>query len=161
MRQPTQQRECVQFLRLFEQKYSVMIEPHVKLWRRTMRARTIGLLLVVPFLVSCQAFVENPEAMKESKIATAIENCVKIHEAGKASLEQVEQIQDTFDFIINDSDLEKKHKEDLKGYYRKLDMKNCDMVEVHLRFGIRDAIRSLESEQEPVQEESDYVALEQ
>ena len=126
-----------------------------------MNNKTIGLLLVVPFLVSCQAFVEKPESLKERKISAAVETCVKMHEVGKASLAQVEQIQGTFDYIINESDLEKERKEDLKGYYRKLDMKNCDMLEVHLRFGIRDAIRSLESGQEPVPEDGDYVALEQ
>ncbi len=138
-----------------------MIESHLKLWGRTLSSKTIGLLLVVPFLVSCQTFVETPEAMKERKIANAIETCEKIHEAGKASLEQVEQIKDTFDYLINESDLEKKHKEDLKGYYRKLDMKNCDMVEVLLRYGITEAIKSLKSEKEPMQEKSDYIALEQ
>lgn len=161
MRRPTQQKKCVQFMRLFDQKYSVMIESHLKLWRRTLSTKTIGLLLVVPLLVSCQAFVEDPEAMKERKIATAVETCEKIHEAGKASLAEVEQIQGTFDFLINESDLEDKQKKDLKAYYRKLDMKNCDMVEVLLRYGITEAIRSLKSDQEPMQEESDYVALEQ
>ena len=138
-----------------------MIESHLKLWGRTLSTKTIGLLLVVPFLVSCQAFVETPEAMKERKIVNAIETCEKIHEAGKAQLAQVEQIQDTFDFLINESDLEDKQKKDLKGYYGKLDMKNCDMLEVLLRYGITEAIRSLESEKEPMQEESDYIALEQ
>ena len=126
-----------------------------------MNNKTFGLLLVVPFLVSCQAFVDNPETLKERKIANAVKTCVKIQEAGEASLAQVEQIQDTFDFIINGSDLEKIHKEDLKGYYRKIDMKNCDMVEVHLRFGIVEAIRSLESEHEPMEKASDYIAVEQ
>ena len=126
-----------------------------------MNNKTLGLLLVVPFLVSCQAFIENPEAVKERKISNAVETCVEIHEAGKASLSQVEQIQDTFDFIINEADLEDEHKKDLKAYYRNLDMGTCDMVEVHLRFGITEAIRKLKSDPDAEQEESDYIAIEQ
>lgn len=116
-------------------------------------------------LVSCQTFRECPEsveAVKEHKIAIAVDMCLAAQDPEEEDREEEEDldhkanllVKEAFDYIIDQFDLTLEHRETLRMFYSGIDVEECEVVEAQLRLGIIQVVRSMKDElaDEPLEE---------